>query len=233
MKRVLIKLSGEMLSRPEKGGIDPEKALDTARRLLKIQGLGLQVAVVIGGGNMLRGADLALAGLGRSEADQMGMLATLMNGIVLKDAIRKVGGQVHLFSALDCPKVADNFSKDRAVQALERKELVIFVGGTGNPFFTTDTAAALRASEIEADLLAKATKVDGVYDKDPRKGGATKYDKISWDFFIQNKLEVMDQTAVQLCKNQNIPIFVFNMSLLGEVPLDKIISGKQGTLISE
>lgn len=231
MKRILIKLSGEMLSEPGERGIDPERATLTAEKLLRIQATGVQVAVVIGGGNILRGQELASLGLGRTEADQMGMLATLMNGTVLKDAVTRLGGKAHLFSALECPKVADSFSKDKAVTALKNNEMTIFVGGVGAPFFTTDTAAALRASELEVDLLAKATKVDGVYDKNPKEKGAKKLDMITWEEFINKELQVMDQTAVQLCKNQGIPIFVFNMKHLGETPINKLISNKEGTLI--
>lgn len=231
MKRILIKLSGEMLSLPGQGGLDAPSVLRTAECLLKVQAFGYEVAVVIGGGNILRGAEFAKSGLGRTEADQMGMLATLMNGIVLKDALNRLGGKAHLFSALECPKVADSFSKDKALSVLKAGKLAVFVGGVGSPFFTTDTAAALRACEVEADLLVKATKVDGVYDKDPALAGAYKLDHIDWDYFISHKLEVMDQTAVQLCKNQKIPIFVFNMKYLGERSIELMITDKQGTLI--
>lgn len=231
MKRILLKLSGELLSVPGLGGIDPERAKLAAKKLLQIKASGVELAIVIGGGNVLRGQELAKLGLGRTEADQMGMLATLMNGVVLKDALNQAGSKAHLFSALECPKVADSFSKDKADSALKNGEIAIFVGGTGSPFFTTDTAAALRASELQVDLLAKATKVDGAYDRDPKLEGAKRLQELTWDEFLAKGLQVMDLTAVQLCKNQKIPIFVFDMKHLGETPLEKLISNKEGTII--
>lgn len=221
-----------MLVTPGNFGMDNARVVETAERLLKLkEEPSTQLAVVIGGGNIFRGKNLEEMGVTRTAGDQMGMLATLMNGLALKSALKKLGAKVRLFSALDCPKVAESFQIDIVQKALEEGYLTIFVGGTGSPYFTTDTAAALRAAEIGANFLVKATKVDGVYDKDPKEQGASLFKELTWDDFLARQLKVMDQTAVQICRNEKIPIFVFNMALLGETTLQKLMTAEQGTLI--
>lgn len=212
-------------------GIDLKSCLSTARQILNFRGEELEVAVVIGGGNMFRGIHVEGPALSRASADHLGMLATLMNGVALKNALEEEGGKARLFTALECPKIAESYQYDKARKAFLQGEILIFVGGTGNPYFTTDSAAALRACEMGVDLLAKATKVDGVYDQDPSKTGAQKYETLSYEEYLNKKLKVMDLTAVTLCMDQKIPIFVFNMQMLGRKPLDELISGKSGTLI--
>lgn len=220
-----------MLLGPEKMGIDENALIHTAKSLIHLKNEGYEVAVVIGGGNIFRGLSLVKSGIARTPADQMGMLATLINGVALKNAIEALKVKAHLFSALACPQVCDSYQYDHVLDALEEGQIVIFVGGTSNPYFTTDSAAALRASEIGADLLIKATKVDGVYDKDPKEAGAKKYETISYTDFLNKKLGVMDLTAVTLCMNNHIPIFVFNMKHLGRKNLKDLISHQEGTLI--
>lgn len=220
-----------MLVKPGCFGIDAARVKITAERLIRVYETGVELAIVIGGGNIFRGMQIENDNLNRNAADQMGMLATLMNGIALKAALEKSGIKVRLISAVDCPKLVESYRYDNTMRALQDKEIVIFVGGTGNPYFTTDTAAALRASEIEADLLVKATKVEGVYDQDPKVKEAKKFDEITWSDFLQRQLKVMDLTAVTLCRNQKIPIFVFNMDLLGEASFETLIKRKTGTLI--
>lgn len=215
-------------------GVDYSQVLETAKMLAQIRSEGLQIAVVIGGGNIFRGINLANSGIKRSPADQMGMLATLINGIALKTALEEVGIKVQLMSALECPRVAASFQYDQALKALDEGEMILFVGGTGNPYFTTDTCAALRAAEMGVDVLVKATKVDGVYDKDPLKDPqAKKFDTLTWSDYIARHLKVMDLSAVTLCMNEKIPIFVCNMALLGKQPFAELLSNKQGTLIYE
>ena len=167
----------------------------------------------------------------RTPADQIGMLATIMNGVALKAALEKIGARVRLISALECPKVAENYQYDHALFALESGEIVIFVGGTGNPYFTTDTCAALGLPKSEADLLVKATKVNGVYDRDPKEEGAKKFIELPYREFLSRQLKVMDMTAVTLCLNEKIPIFVFCMDDLGTKSFDTLIKEEQGTLI--
>ncbi len=216
LKRILIKVSGECLLGNEYYGIEEAACHKLA---LAIQGIcksGLEVAVVIGGGNIFRGVQAVELGLERSPADNIGMLATLMNGIALEQALKAVGCPAKTMTALDCPKVAELYHWSSALDYLSKGTTLIFVGGTGNPYFTTDTAAAMRACEIKADLLLKATKVDGVYDKDPNKYSSAKmYSSLTYTQFLQQKLEVMDATAVALCMNNKVPIFVFNMDKLG------------------
>ena len=229
MKRILVKLSGEMLGSP---GIDYDKVRETAKRLSDLQNGGLELCFVIGGGNILRGIHLESSGIDRTPADQMGMLATLINGVALKAALEQLGERVTLISALDCPSIADPFRYDRAQGALKEGHLVIFVGGTGNPYFTTDTCAALRACEMGVDLLVKATKVDAIYDRDPKKDKhANKFTSLTWTDFIDKQLKVMDLTAVSLCRDQQIPIFVCDMTHLGQKSFEDLISKQQGTLI--
>jgi uridylate kinase len=234
-KRVLLKLSGEILLGDQDFGIHQEACLEIARAIQKMQASGLQVGVVIGGGNIFRGLELKELGVPRTPADHMGMLATLLNGIALQQALILIGTKTCLMSALECPKVAESYNWTKALHYLDENKVVIFVGGTGNPYFTTDTAAALRAGEIHADILLKATKVDGIYDKDPVKyPDAVKYDKISYSQILAEKLQVMDATAIALCRSNQIPIFVFNMQKLKEDDIQDLLSDVQhGTLVQE
>jgi uridylate kinase len=232
-KRVLLKLSGEILLGSHSFGIDHQACVRIAKVLQHMQAIGLQVGIVIGGGNIFRGVDLRITGMPRTPSDHMGMLATLLNGIALQQALMLLGSKVLLMSALECPQVAEPYNWSKALQHLKAEEIVIFVGGTGNPYFTTDTAAALRASEIQADLLLKATKVDGIYNKDPLKyQDAFKYDTISYSQVLAEKLQVMDATAIALCRSSQVPIFVFNMQkLFSEQIIDLLSNRGQGTLV--
>lgn len=234
MRRVLLKLSGEALLGSQPFGIDPTACLEIAHALKALKELQqIDLALVIGGGNIGRGVALQKLGVQRTPADQIGMLATLMNGLALRQALEAVGCPAELMTALDCPKVALSYQWNRAMELLQAGKLLIFAGGTGSPYFTTDTAAALRASEIQADMLWKATKVDGIYDKDPMKfDDAEKYSKISYSQVLAEKLEVMDATSVALCRASGTPIFVFNKSLLNPSSLDRTkFSFSQGTLV--
>lgn len=230
-KRILLKLSGETLVGKEGFGIDQEACLLLANSIKAIRETGVQLGIVIGGGNIFRGINLKNLGMERNAADQMGMLATLMNGIALQKSLEKVGCPAVLMSALECPKVAENYTSRNAKKYL-LYQVVIFVGGTGNPYFTTDTAAALRAAEINADILLKATKVDGVFDKDPKKfASAKKYDTLTYSQFLAQKLEVMDATSIALCMSSNIPVFVFHMNLLQKGVLSALETHTEGTFI--
>lgn len=235
IKRILLKLSGETLMGDQGFGINHLACQQVANYLHKIHLMGLQVAVVIGGGNIFRGINLRSTGLPRTPADHMGMLATLFNGIALQQALMAEGVKACVMSALECPKVAESYNWGKALQYLEEGTLLIFVGGTGNPYFTTDTAAALRASEIHADMLFKATKVDGIYSRDPLKyPDATKYDRISYSQVLAEKLQVMDATAIALCRSNQIPIFVFNMRRLLENDLEFVLKDfSHGTLVDD
>ena len=233
-QRVLLKLSGETLMGSQSFGIHQEACLQVANYLSHFHRAGIELGVVIGGGNIFRGIDLRLMGMPRTPADHMGMLATLLNGVALQQSLMSHGVPVYVMSALECPKVAEPYNWTKALQYLKDGNVVIFVGGTGNPYFTTDTAAALRASEIGADVLLKATKVDGIYDKDPLKySDAVKYETISYSQVLAEKLQVMDATAVALCRSSQIPIFVFNMSRLTEEPIEEVLNKVQyGTWVS-
>lgn len=233
-KRILLKLSGETLLGDQSFGIDTKSVLKLATSLKNIRQEGFQLALVIGGGNMFRGLNLKALGIPRSPADQMGMLVTLINGIALQQALSSIDCPSKLLSALECPAVAESYNWERANGYLSEDKVIIFVGGTGNPYFTTDSAAALRACEIHADILLKATKVDGVYNKDPHKfPNAKKYSSISYSQYLTENLEVMDASSIALCMNNNLPIFVFNMQKLNKTPLKKILSNSEsGTLIS-
>lgn len=233
-QRVLFKLSGEMLLGSQPFGIEPQACTAIAHYLSSFQAAGIELGVVIGGGNIFRGVDLKSSGMPRTPADHMGMLATLFNGIALQQALMAKDVPVCVMSALECPKVAESYHWTKALQYLKEGKVVIFVGGTGNPYFTTDTAAALRASEIEADVLLKATKVDGVYNKDPLKfSDAVKYETISYSQMLAEKLQVMDATAVTLCRSSQIPIFVFNMRRLTHEPLEEVLTQvHRGTWVS-
>lgn len=235
MKRVLLKLSGESLKGKGGFGIDQDACLLLAKSIQRAKSTGLEVAIVIGGGNIFRGIHLEKLGLERTPADHMGMLATLINGIALQQALKTIGISSKVVSAIDCPKVAESFQWHKVNEYLSQGEVVLFVGGTGNPYFTTDTAAALRACEIGADIFFKATKVPGVYNKDPNKfPDAKKYDNLTYAQYLAEKLEVMDATAVSLCMSNQMPIFVFDMQQLETHNLNEIITHKQwGTFIKE
>jgi uridylate kinase len=233
-KRILLKISGEMLMGKQPFGIDPEACRQLVAPLQSLLSAGVQVGLVIGGGNIFRGIKLESLGIARSPADQMGMLATLMNGVALQQVLENAGCPTHVLSALDCPKVAESYTWKKALNYLQEGQLVIFVGGTGNPYFTTDTAAAMRAGEIQADILLKATKVDGIYTKDPLKNPeATKYDTLSYSQMLAEKLEVMDATSVALCRSNRTPIFVFNMRHLTNGGMMQVLTQQSnGTLVS-
>lgn len=211
-KRVLIKLSGEALMGDQPFGINQEACQKIAHSIQALVNTEIQIGIVIGGGNIFRGIHLEEMGLERTPADQMGMLSTLINGIALNQALNAISCKSRVMSALDCPKIVDSFSLRLVKESISRGETLIFVGGTGNPYFTTDTAAALRASEIQADILLKATKVDGIYDKDPMKyNDAVKYDSLTYSQALAQNLKVMDATSIALCRANRIPILVFNM----------------------
>ena len=234
-KRILLKLSGENLMGEQSFGIDQKACNQTAQFIKNIREEGFELSIVIGGGNIFRGINLNDNGMTRTPADQMGMLATLMNGIALKEALDKIQCPAKVFSALECPKVAKNYNWREAQEGIANCNVLIFVGGTGNPYFTTDTAAAMRASEIQADILLKATKVNGIYDKDPKKyPDAKKYQQLTYTQFLAEKLQVMDSTAVVLCMNNKIPVFVFNMQMLGKFSLTHILTNcEHGTLVKD
>ena len=231
-KRILLKLSGEALLGKEDYGIDPNVVSALAAEIIEIAKLGIQIGVVIGGGNIFRGAGLAKSGIDRATADHMGMLATVMNALAIQDSLEKSGGNARVMSAIKINEVCEDYIRRRAIRHLEKNRIVIFAAGTGNPFFTTDSAAALRAIEMGAELLLKATKVDGLYTSDPKKDPtATKYDHVSFDEVLNKKLEVMDATAIALCRDYKMPIRIYNMLAPGE--LKRLMFGEQlGTLVS-
>ena len=231
-QRILVKLSGEALLGEAEYGIDPLMLRRVATELQEVQALGVQVAVVIGGGNIFRGAGLARSGMDRVTADQMGMLATVMNALAMQDAIEQNGSHARVMSAIRINEVCEDFIRRRAVRHMEKGRIVIFAAGTGNPFFTTDTAASLRAIEIGADLLIKATKVNGVYDDDPVKNPAAKrYQKLSFDRVLDDRLSVMDATAIVMCRDNRLPLRVFNLGTTGDLP--RVVRGEDvGTLVT-
>ena len=231
-KRILLKLSGEALLGREDYGIDPNVVSALAAEIIEIAKLGIQIGVVIGGGNIFRGAGLAKSGIDRATADHMGMLATVMNALAIQDSLEKSGGNARVMSAIKINEVCEDYIRRRAIRHLEKNRIVIFAAGTGNPFFNTDSAAALRAIEMGAELLLKATKVDGLYTSDPKKDPtATKYDQVSFDEVLNKKLEVMDATAIALCRDYKMPIRIYNMLAPGE--LKRLMFGEQlGTLVS-
>ena len=230
-KRVLLKLSGEALLGERSYGIDPKRIAQYAKDIKTITDLGIEVAVVIGGGNIFRGVSAASNGIDRVQGDYMGMLATVINGMALQSSLEEVCVQTRLQTAIKIEAVAEPYIKRKAVRHLEKKRVVLFGGGTGNPFFTTDSAAVLRAIEINADVILKGTRVDGVYDSDPEKNKkAKKYDTISFSDVLSKNLKVMDSTAFTLSQENNLPIIVFNMNEQGN--LLKVIKGKEiGTKI--
>jgi len=217
-KRVLLKLSGEALQGSQESGIDPVIIGRVAEEIKQIVDLGVEVGVVIGAGNIFRGAGLAEAGMDRVTGDHMGMLATVMNCLALQDAVERVGPSCRVMSALSIHQVCEDYVRRRAIRHLEKGRVVIFGAGTGNPFFTTDSAGALRAIEIEADVLMKATKVDGVYDSDPMKNpNAKRYETLSYNDVLNKNLAVMDATAIVLCKEQDMPLRIFNLNEAGDL----------------
>lgn len=233
-QRILLKLSGEMFMDGQSQAIDPHACHHLAASIKKLHSTGLDIGLVVGGGNLFRGMNFQTMGIKRTPADQMGMLATLINGIALQQALEGCHCHAKVLSAIDCPKVVETFTWHRALELLNTGHIVIFVGGTGNSYFTTDTAAALRASEIHADVLLKATKVDGIYNKDPLKyPDAIKYTTISYSQMLTEKLEVMDATSVALCRSNHIPILVFNMEFLRQGQTQEVLKNpSMGTLVS-
>ena len=217
-RRVLLKLSGEALMGEQPFGIDPAVTTQIAKEVAEIQQLGVQTAVVIGGGNLFRGLAASAKGMDRATADYMGMLATVINALALQDALEHQGVLTRVASAIEMRAVAEPFIRRRAVRHLEKGRVVVFAAGTGNPYFTTDTAAALRAMEIKADVILKGTKVDGIYTADPMLDkSATKYDDISYLTVLERQLKVMDTTAISLCMDNKLPIVVFNLRTPGNV----------------
>ena len=231
-KRVLLKLSGEALLGEKSYGVDPKRILAYSEEIKEIVDSGVEIAIVIGGGNIFRGVSGASNGIDRVQADYMGMLATVINGLALQSRLEDLKVQTRLQSAFKIEAVAEPYIKRKAVRHLEKKRVVIFSGGTGNPFFTTDSAAVLRAIEINADIILKGTRVDGIYNNDPEKNkDAVKFKQISYDEAIAKKLKVMDSTAFTLSKENELPIIVFNMNKPGN--LKKIINGKEvGTIVN-
>jgi uridylate kinase len=231
-KRILLKLSGEALMGDNSHGIDPERIQLYCKEISSLVKTGVEIAIVIGGGNIFRGVSAASKGIDRVQADYMGMLATVINGLALQSSLEGMGIQTRLQTALKMEAIAEPYIKRRAVRHLEKKRVVIFSAGTGNPFFTTDSAAVLRAIEINADVILKGTRVDGIYNLDPEKNkNAVKFDKISFDEAITKNLKIMDSTAFTLSKENNLPIIVFNMNKPGN--LKKITEGKQiGTIVN-
>lgn len=230
-KRILLKLSGEALTGSESFGIDPKILDSMALAIGQLVGIGVQVGLVVGGGNLFRGAALQQAGLDRVTGDQMGMLATVMNALAMRDALERSNIATQAMSAIPITGVVDHYDRRKAIRALMNGDVVIFSAGTGNPFFTTDSAACLRAIEVDADLVLKATKVDGVYSADPMKvTSAVKYDRLTYDEVLDKKLEVMDLTAICLCRDHNMPVRVFKMDKPGAL-LNIVRGGDEGTLI--
>jgi len=230
--RILVKLSGEALLGQSDYGIDPAILKRIAGEIQDIAGMGVQIAVVIGGGNIFRGAGLARAGMDRVTADHMGMLATVMNAIAIQDALEAIGLHARVMSAIRINQVCEDYIRRRAVRHLEKGRVVVFAAGTGNPFFTTDTAASLRAIEIQADILLKATKVDGVYSDDPMKNpAATRYKSLTFDRVLTDRLNVMDATAIVMCRDNRLPLRVFNLNNSGD--LTRIVRGEDvGTVVT-
>ncbi|XGV99363.1 MAG: UMP kinase [Leptolyngbya sp. BL-A-14] len=230
-QRVVLKLSGEALMGELSYGIDANIVQDIAQEVADVIATGVQVAIVVGGGNIFRGVKGAAAGMDRATADYIGMIATVMNAMTLQDALEQIGVPTRVQTAISMQEVAEPYIRRRAIRHLEKGRVVIFGAGSGNPFFTTDTTAALRAAEIGADVLFKATKVDGVYDSDPRKNPeARRYKTLTYGHILTQDLRVMDSTAISLCKDNNIPIIVFDLSVKGNVR--RAVAGEQiGTLV--
>jgi uridylate kinase len=223
-RRIMVKLSGESLSGSNEYGIDAETIRGIAREIKSVQQLGVEVAIVVGGGNIFRGGRQHGLEIDRATGDYMGMLATVLNGLAMQDALEKTGCHTRLMSAIEMHQVAEPFIRRRATRHLEKQRVVIFAGGTGNPYFSTDTAAALRAMEIKADVILKATRVDGIYDADPEKVPTAKmFDRITYIDVLRKGLSVMDSTAISLCMDNKMPIVVFNMNTTGN--LKRVVLG--------
>lgn len=232
-KRILLKLSGEALMGSQSYGIDTKVAEDVANEVKAVHDLGVEVAIVVGGGNIFRGVSKSAGNMDRASADYIGMLATVMNAVVLQDALEKLDVFTRVMSAIDIPQLAEPFIRRRAVRHLEKMRVVIFAAGTGNPYFTTDSAAALRACELGSDVIFKATKVDGIYSADPKLDpNAEKYDRITYQEVLEKRLKIMDASAISLCMENDLPIMVFNMTESGNIL--KAVQGdlSVGTLVS-
>ena len=230
-KRILLKLSGESLMGEQQYGIDPLRVADYVAQIKEAVELGIQIGIVIGGGNIFRGLTGTANGFDRVKGDQMGMLATVINGLALNSAFHATGIKSRLLTAIRMEPVGEFYSRDKAIETLERGEVAIFTGGTGNPYFTTDTGSSLRGIEIEADAMLKGTRVDGIYTADPEKDpNATKYEEITFDEIYNKGLRIMDLTATTMCKENNLPIVVFNMDIKGN--LIKVLKGEPiGTIV--
>jgi len=231
-KRIVLKISGEALSGKKGYGVDPQMLIAIAEEIKKVKSLGVEIAIVIGGGNIFRGFQAAInEGMDRSTADYMGMLATVLNGMALQDTLERIGVFTRIQTAIEMQELAEPYIRRRAIRHLEKNRVVVFVGGTGNPYFTTDTTAALRATEIGADVILKATKVDGIYSADPVKNkNAKKYKTLKYIDVLKKGLKVMDSTAVSLCMDNNMPIIVFNIHKKGNIK--QVVMGKTiGTIV--
>lgn len=230
-KRVLLKLSGEALKGEREYGVCPATISDIARQIAEVKATGVEICLVIGGGNIFRGIAGATKGMDRSNADYMGMLATIMNAIAMQDALVKINVHTRILSAIEVKEVCESYIRRRAIRHIEKDRVVIFAGGTGNPYFTTDTAACLRAMEVDCEVILKATNVEGVYDKDPRKHDDAKlFEKLTYLDVLNQGLKVMDATAVSLCMDNNLPMIVFNLKKDGNIR--KVIAGeKVGTMV--
>ena len=225
--RVLLKISGEALMGEQHYGIDVDVAHAVSQEIKQVHDSGVQVAVVVGGGNIFRGVSKSAGNMDRSAADYIGMLATVMNAVVLQDALEKLGVHTRVLSAIDIPQLAEPFIRRRAIRHLEKSRVVIFAAGTGSPFFSTDSAAALRALEIKAEVILKATKVDGIYSADPMKdSSATRFDCITYGEVLEKRLKVMDASAISLCMDNDLPIVVFNMRTSGNIM--RVVTGEAG-----
>ena len=232
-RRILLKLSGEFLAGDREFGIDPTRASYLANEIKSIQEIGIEIGLIIGAGNIFRGMEAASRGMDRVTGDYLGMLATIMNAISIQDALEKAGCETRTLSAINISQIAEPYIRRRAIRHIEKGRIVIIAGGTGNPFFTTDSAAALRATELGSEIVLKGTKVDGIFDKDPVKyDNAKQYTQISYDTVLKDNLRVMDLTAITLCKENKLPIKVFNINYSGSLK-ELILGAKIGTLVSE
>jgi uridylate kinase len=230
-KRILLKISGEVLTGEGAYGIDPAVIQQIAHEIKEVRTLGAEVAIVIGGGNIFRGIAASSKGMDRASADYMGMLATVMNGIALQDALEKMDVQTRVQTAIEMREIAEPYIRRKAIRHLEKGRVVIFAGGTGNPYFTTDTTASLRAMEIEAEVILKATKVDGIYDSDPLLNKrAQRYDELTYLDVLKKQLKIMDATAISLCMDHQIPIIVFNLKKRGNIKR-VVLGDKVGTKV--
>ena len=230
-KRVLLKVTGEAFTTEGSQGIDVDSLRHLAQEIKDVNSLGVQISVVVGGGNIFRGAVASEAGMDRVTADYMGMLATMINGLALQDALERENCQTRMLTAIDIHQLAEPYVRRRAIRHLEKGRVVIFAGGTGNPYFTTDTTASLRAMEIQADVILKATKVDGVYDADPMKvSSARKYTELKFIDVLKNNLKIMDAAAISLCMENQVPIIVFNLMVAGNIR--RVLKGERiGTIV--